>query len=417
MTHLARRLLCRSSLALVATTSLLLAGGCGSSGPKEPVRPSVSVETIRPGSFRVAWNASLDTVKNGRVDGLYLRDDLLFAYTDDKVVQSFNSSSGRSRFIRQIVGPRDVLYPPVVLPSLGRVPGIDRLITFATASGFVVVNDDGLVVRETSLRRGLTTAPTGSAGIIYVGSADDNGGRLLKVDPLLPAGNILDRVLLDGPLNGRPAAFGAFVYAADLTGNVYGMTEGLAQAWPIREFETEPGRGVNADVVVDDFGVYVSGTDGTLHVLSRDRGRIVWRFFAGRPLYQRAVPTRDWVYQPMGDSGVAALPKFEGSTNSREPAWVAREARDFLSHDDANVYLLLASGRIGAFDKETGDKVFESRRSDFSRYARNVDGSRIYAATRAGEIVAIEPVLGSGEVGRTVMLDRKTPDAIAMLGQ
>ncbi len=246
----------------------------------------------------------------------------------------------------------------------------------------------------------------------YVGSADDNGGRLLKVDPIRRAGLILDRVLLDGALAGRPAAFGAFVYAADLAGNVYGMTEGLTQAWSIRAFETERGRGVNADLSVDNYGVYVAGTDGTLHVLSRDQGRILWRYFAGRPLYERAVPIDEWVYQSLGDAGVVALPKFEGSTNSREPAWVAKDARHFLSHDEDNVYFVQANGRIAAHDKKTGDKVFESRRGDFSRFARNVDGSRIFAATRGGEVVAIDPVLGRGEVGETAMLN-PTGDLLA----
>ena len=390
-------------LALAALAGAFGVAGCGSP-PVEQRQPEPS-RLVEPNSFKIDWRVSVDTTKHGPVDQLFLRDDSLFVYTEQKVVQRITAGGGRTQFITGVVRPNDVLYPPVILPASGRAGALERVLVFPTNGGFVNLSDEGRVVSQTRLNRGLTTAavPTDDGNVV-VGSADDFGGRLLKVDPLREFGAILDRVQV-GAIASRPATGASGrVYVADLKGNVYGLTTELRQAWSPPFFDAEVDKGINADLKADDFGVYAAGTDGTLNVLSRDRGRLLWRYFAGRPLFASPVPTEEWVYQAVGGVGVVALPKFEGSRNSRQAAWTAPDAYGFLSHDDRRVYLLQRDGRIAAHDKRTGDKLFTSERNDFQRFARNTSGPTIYAATRDGEVVAIEPVLGRGEVGEVAML-------------
>jgi outer membrane protein assembly factor BamB len=415
---------------LLAAASAALIAGCASE-PKEdgeqanqPTQQSASplvvadvgtelpgseqnIGLISPNSFKVAWRLQIDTEERGLIDKLYLRDDTVFIYTQTQAVQSV-STSGRTKFVQQIVDSSDVLYPPILLPLLGRLDdqrGDGNVVVFPRSNGFVVTRPTGEIVAEPSFRSGLTTPAVEMAGLIYVGVADERGGRLVQVDPLARAGFIQERVQVDGSLAGRPAAFGGFVYVADLTGKVYGMTEQLSQLWNNRDYLTEEGKGVNAGLTVDDFGLYIAGTDGTLNVVNRESGRRLWRYFSGSPLFASPVVTDEYVYQARTTGGVVALSKFEGSSNSREPIWTAENAIGFLSHDDQNVYLLQDDGFIAAHDKETGDLMFKSETNNLRTFARNVDGPRIFGATRSGEIVAIDPVLGRGEVGELAMLD------------
>ncbi len=206
-------------------------------------------------------------------------------------------------------------------------------------------------------------------------------------------------MLLRDDITARPAFFQNLIFAGDLNGNVYGVTEALQAAWSQKLFSTEVNRGITADLSADAFGVYAAGEDGTLYCLDRQRGRIKWRYFAGQPLLKRPIPTDDFVFQPVPEVGVVAIRKAEGSLNNREPTWTAASAIDFLSHDSRRVYLLHGDGYIVAHDKQTGEELFRSTRNDFQRFARNEVGSRIYAATLDGEIVAIDPVTERGEVG------------------
>ena len=391
------------ALAAVAAGVAGLVGGCASEPPPPP--PRNEVVAVEPGSFKVAWRVSVDTARDGEIISLHRLDDSVYAYTREKVVQAVTTGGGRTQFVTRVARPDDTVYPPVTLDADGRAGGVEQVLAFPTGWGFTLLGPDGRLIKETRLPASLTTAAAvTNDNQVLIGAADDNGGRLLKVDPLLPNGHITERVLLDGALAGRPAFQGSRAFAADLEGKAYGMTSVLRQAWTIRAFQTEMGRAVTAPVVADDYGVYIAGTDGTLNVLSRERGRILWRYFAGQPLYQEPVPVGDYVYQAVLNRGVVALPKYDGSRNSRDPAWIAEDAYAFLSHDDRNVYLVQQDGRIAAHDKKTGEKLFVSQRSDFSRFARNVDGPRIFAATRSGEFVAIDPVTGRGEVGEVAMV-------------
>ena len=405
---------------LLASLAALALLGCGGSGngdgaaddaapPADALgdlrRDDESSRDVEPGSFKVAWRANVDTDRLGTVDGLYLRGDSLIVYTDDKAIQRV-TTGGRTAFVtRDVARPIDVLYPPLLLDGLGRVGEIRQFLAFPKSDGYALLTLDGDEIQNVVLNRALTSSGIAADGVVYVGAADDAGGRLLQVDPTKRYNHVLNRVLFPGAnITSRPAFHANLVYAADAEGRVYGLNEDLTKAWQEDYYSTEAARAVEADLSADSYGVYVAGTDGTLYCLDRLRGTRRWRYLAGRELLRRPIPTDDWVYLPIPDRGVAAISKTQGSFNNREPAWVAEGAEDFISHDDRRVYLLHGDGAIVAHDKETGEELFRSGRTDFWRFARNEEGPRIYAATRDGELLALDPVTGFGEVGETASL-------------
>ena len=385
-------------MALTLCAALIV--GCSTT----PTAPPVEVGPIPPGSFKATWKVQLNSGRYGLVENMYLLDDSLIVYTDQGVVQRITAGGGQTEWINtRIARAVDRLFPPLLVDALGRLGQVDQFYAFPKGNSFVLMSKNGEEVGVAQLDRNLTSASVVADGVIYAGIADQFGGRLVKLDPTRPAAHILERVLLKDDITARPAVFQNLIYASDLSGNVYGVTEGMQAAWDQKLFTTEINRSVTADLSVDAFGVYAAGEDGTLYVLDRIHGRIKWRYIAGHPLRKRPIPTDDFVYQPVEGVGVVALRKTEGSFNNRQPTWTAEGAIDFLSHDSRRVYLLHGDGYIVAHDKQTGEELFRSKRNDFARFARNETGARIYAATRAGEIVAIDPVTTRGEVGEFAM--------------
>ena len=380
---------------LVASAGLV---GCSTT------RPEVAIERgeLDPGSFEVAWRVEVPE-RLGDVKRMALRDDFLFAYSDNNSVQAISVEGGTTRFITdRIVGPRETLRAPVIIETLGRLgSNQDRVLVFPSSKTMVVTTLDGQVIRNSPLKYGTTSGSIQSAGLIYTATSSNYGGRIAKIDPLKPAAQVVDEVQVDGAINSTPAVFQRTIFAADSQGEIYGITEGMNQAWDQKSFRVE--RDITAGLAADEYGVYVAGQDGVLYVLDRQRGKLKWRYFNDAPLYRTPVPTSRMVFLATGTS-VVALDKLDGAMTSREPKWVVDGAVGFLSHDDSRVYLLLGDGHIGAFDKQSGEELFRSKRNDFVKFAQNRGGSRIFAYTPDGSLIAIDPVT-QRKYGEMAMLD------------
>lgn len=389
----------------------LVITGCQSSetaAPAGAVTQDQGTQLLEPNTFMASWTRDIPVAEYGRPARIFLRDDMVFVYTDQKVVYALSAVGGRTLWVsRDVVRPLERLWPPVLLDALNRFGAdVKRVVAFPTNTSYVIFSDTGQKLQDTPLEQGeraITSPSFGYEGLAYVGLAHNYGGLGAQIDPTRLVNPILVPTLLHAVVIGRPVVYDDVFFIADEKGNVYGITRGGSQAWNIPRFST--GSAVTASLTADDYGLYVPSTDSVLYVLDRQTGQMKWRFFAEVALYKPAFPTEDHVFQPLEGRGVVALSKVEGAAISRAPLWTAADAVDVLGHDEQNVYLLTRDGRIAAHRKETGELLFSTERSDFTAFARNPSGSRIVAATRGGQIVAIEPVLTRGRVGTRAMAE------------
>jgi outer membrane protein assembly factor BamB len=392
-------------LASCAVLGSLTLAGCSSSTEAPVAEAQPEAQLLEPDSFMASWSRDIPVSDYGVPERIFLRDDLVLVYTDQKIVYVLSAVGGRTLWVsRDVVGRLDRLWPPVLLEALNRFGSdVQRVVAFPTNTGYVIFSDTGTKLQETQLEQGeraITSPSFGYEGLAYVGLSDQYGGRAAVVDPTRLVNPIQVPVLLRGVVIGMPVVYDDTFFIADESGYVYAIGPGGSQAWGIERFET--GAPVTAHLRADDHGLYVAGTDSILYVLDRETGHMKWRYFAEVPLFRPAFPTETHVFQPVEGRGVVALSKEEGGMISREPRWVAQGAIDVLSHDAQNVYLLYGDGRIAAHSKNTGEELFSTQRTDFTSFARNPNGAQILAATRSGEIVSIEPVLTRGRVGITV---------------
>ena len=375
----------------VVGISLMLLVGCAAR-KQEPGAVAVPAN-----GFVKNWGADLG-LKRDAAERIFLRDDLVFLYTESNRSYVLSAAGGQLLSSNTITAPGSEIRPPVLLG--------DKIVYLALAA-IEVYDRRGRLISSIPLDRATRSpAAVGPGNVMYFGVDYHNGGRLLKYDVTRQFGKVLWELMTFAPISASPAVYEDAVYAASEDGRTYAVASNRDPIWPIDGNTFMTAGRVLADLKVDDFGLYVASMDSKLYCLDRQTGRIKWTYFAGRPLREPPVVLPDRVYQYVPGRGLVSIDKTEGKA-MREVVWAAPGARRFLSADDANVYVLASDNAIVALDKATGEPKFRSKRRDLTITTPNTKDATIYAATKRGEVLAIRPVLKGGSVGE-IVLDERT---------
>ncbi|HVT89197.1 MAG TPA: PQQ-binding-like beta-propeller repeat protein [Tepidisphaeraceae bacterium] len=368
---------------IVISTAL----GCASRRP--PAMPG-----LIPGqSFVKQWQADLNLAKDP-VKALYVRDNVVIAYTANNNSYWLSASGGQLIAINAIVNKAHRVYAPV---------GLAENIVIPTTVSIESYNKSGKHLDSFAVPTSVQSPAAGLGNALFLGvTRSGGGGRLARfnVDQKLSLG--WDMYTANG-LTAAPAVLNDTVFAGDRDGKVWALTSGRVALWalPGNAFQTDGP--ISADLAVDDNGVYVASEDKKLYCLDRTSGKIKWIYFAGYAMTAGPVITPKIVYQLVPNVGLVAINKTEGKFN-REPLWIQPSAQQVLAMDEKYVYVRYG-GTIAALDIANGQPVFESTRNDLQVFASDVKGSTIYASTRGGTILAIKPVLKPGTVGELVFVE------------
>lgn len=367
------------SLAIVACTAAAVASTGCKSADKEAVDPSsmlgagaASVE----GGFSRASYANLET--KSPVKSIYVRGDYVFAYTADNTVYVLTKSLD-VKWVRQIVDVQTTLRAPLVYG--------DQFI-FPTVATLEIYKNDGTFVRSQTLPAALTTeVELDQRGLLLAGTASLTGGRVTLIDPARQY-RIVEQETLIGTVASKPVGYQGVTFVANDRGHVFAIGDENRAVWGLADGAFKVDRAVQADLAVDDFGLYVAATDGVLYVLDRGTGRIKWRYVAQNPLRTQPYLTQNIVYQVVPGAGLVALDKVEGKPY-REPLWTVPGVTKVVATDATRVYALADENRLVAIDVKTGQVQYNVTHA-FDTFAKNVatDGT-VYAATTAGQLMSI----------------------------
>lgn len=372
----------------------VLAMGCapadrGYQPPAEPV-------SIPARSFMKQWSYDLGS-RAGRPAALHVSEDLLFVRTVENNVFVLVRDTGELRFLRDVTDRHDRIFPPVLTEDWIIFPTHTQLVMYDRIAG-----RQRVVELDVSVR---TPAVYGDKRMFF-GIDSARGGRIIAVDPRAEFSHVVWRVMTMGALSAAPVLHTDVLYFGDEDGFVYAAsTEGDA-AWPLKGSRFNARGPILADLVVDDYGVYVPVNNGVLYVLDRTTGKVKWQFFANRGLRTSPVVGRELVYQYVSGTGIVAIDKLQGEF-TRKPIWTLSEGVQVLSEDAERVYIATNQHRIVAVNKADGKVVFQSERDDFRTFATNQLDSTIYAATPEGHLYAIRPVLTPGQIGELVLLETR----------
>lgn len=371
----------------------MVTGGCRNRAT-QPVKQS-DVQQIPPGSFAIQWPAPLG-LKNDAINALYLRQDMLFAYSQDDVVYALTRNGGAIQFSNNVAVGGGTLRPPVLLADY---------LVYPISSSLEIYTRRGRQMGSVPMGNAVSSPGIANGDIIYIGVTAGAYGRFVAMDVTHPTNVPRWSVLFRGAITAAPAMFKKLIYVGDEAGNLVALShENGAGSWPLlgpnSAFQTR-GSFVS-DIYADENGVYAANTDSKLYVLNPENGKILWQYYAGEPLKRAPAVTRTMVYQYVPGTGVAALDKTAGEFN-RQPKWTVKDAIQFASEDDTHAYLVRRDHSLVAVDKSTGKVQFTSQKRKYDVYATNTTDAMIFASTKGGNIVAIKPVLAAGEAGVLVM--------------
>ncbi|MDB5356377.1 MAG: Pyrrolo-quinoline quinone repeat-containing protein [Phycisphaerales bacterium] len=394
---------CSALFAAPLLLAVSLLAGCAAP-PIHHVHAAADPRELAIQSFRQQWALDPDVEeKHGGITKLYARDTYVFAYTKDGTSYVFDRANGHLLHAETVRNGDQRLHPPVVLKDF---------IVYPTTTALEVYDRAGNLVRSKNLNYPIRSDAVGSRNYVYLGADFSTGGRVVAID--VTSEYLVSRWQLmyyQTNVTAAPALVGDIVYSAAGNGDVSAVTyDNREPVWPILTFHTFGP--VIANLVADETGVYVASADTKLVALNRNNGLVKWQYFAGTELRSDPVVTKDLVFLSVPGKGLVVLDKVGGKYN-RTPRWEAADATEFLAEDDKYVYVRREDNAIVALDKANGQAVFASKRRDFATFAPNPRDGTVYAATKGGEVMAIIPVLKSGQVGEVVFAPVGEWEAVA----
>lgn len=163
---------------------------------------------------------------------------------------------------------------------------------------FMCVNFSGEIKWRFRAKRGITSSPTISKGVIFFTSLDTT---VYAVD--VNAGWAIWRSRLGKPSISSPAIADGKVFVGAIDGNIYCLDEyNGKEVW---RYQTE--NQVNGSPVVYKDALYCGSVDGSMYCLEYRTGRLRWKFSTERPITGTPVVYDDVVYFGSTDHNVYAL--------------------------------------------------------------------------------------------------------------
>lgn len=390
----------------------LLVAACVAGGCSEEAAPAVGPAVELPAqSFKRGWQApldlKLDQESGEHIDRLFLREDLVIAYTTNERRTAWRAFAIDRGMGVVRYGPLPIVeskvppippHPPVLLKERLVFPTNSTLVMFRRKDGLRLDSFES----DKSLRTDAVGAANGSR--IFFG-VDAKFGRMAAVDT---AGGMYKQTNLrwelmanqGATLSAAPAVWMDAVYVGFEDGWVYAVNAQTRQTiWSTSKglwFETFGP--IRADLKADEGGVYVPSTDSKLYCLDRTSGKVKWQFFGEQPLKRPVDVTATMVYLPIGDNQVAAIDKTQGQP-VREARWRFTGVTKLVAEDEKFAYFLRPDNLVVALDKATGEPKFTSSRKDLTTFATNTKDGSIFASINGRQVVRIDPVLKPGDVG------------------
>lgn len=404
-----RRIAARLLAALGASllpACFAVVGGCAQ--PNPPTSAIVKPIELPVGSFMAKWRADLQfQQKDDVVTELYVRDELIFAYTKSHTVYAIDKETGTLRSVTQPTSAENHLFPPVVLKEFVVYPTILTLYVYDRKGHFLKA------VRPRDIAIG--TRAVGAGTRVFFGGDSVGGGRAVSMD--LNGSQYQNasenwKLLTMGGLSGAPVFQQGFVYIGDRKGNVYAVNaESCAPIWPLESKDT--GRedhvfgtdgAIEADMKADDFGVYVASLDSKFYCLDRISGRVKWQYYGDLPLRHSPDVSASTVYLFVDGRGLVAMDKqnTDPKQYNRTARWVMPDGRGVLGEDDKYTYVHRGDGAVVAVDKATGLPQYTTKKR-YGVFGANAKGGVSFVATPDGHVFAATLNLKPGAPGEVAL--------------
>ncbi len=340
--------------------------------------PLVNQADMEQAGFRMYWAAQLPLGDGDSIVAGYVRDEVIYVYSDRGTMFSVTKESGLIRWAHVVTKPNYTLFPPTHVIT---VDGTGPVVVPTPTEIFVFDRFTGRPLR--SFRPHVTiTGPVVAVDDLMLAGGTDNRFRATRVNfrqNLEP--HRLWEAATNGPITTQPQLFdGDQVLFASRGGTLYGCR---ADDKKLR-FSTRIGGSLLGDPAIDATGAYVASTDRSLYKVDTTSGGIIWRVRFQSPLITGPKVINGAVLQTCERDGMTSVEPATGKIR-----WRQADARTFAAHTPAGDVLLSNDHDLLVVDHESGTLLATLPTTDVFATATNTTSDAVFLLGTHGEMNAL----------------------------
>jgi outer membrane protein assembly factor BamB len=345
----------------VAAGSVAAEGGSGG---------LVSPELLEHGRLKILWQGELPIKETESLERLFIVGNRIYALSDRKYMVSLNREKGNVIFSRTVA--------EAGLPVIGLELYKEKL--FSVIGNELVEINPGFGRELSSERMAFgVVSPAARNSIYYYIAGTDRRLHVVRADDMVEMFQVAAEN--DSMPTSVVAEEDFFVFATD-AGNVIGVQADE----PRRLWQFEAANGIAGQIVNDGRSLFFASKDTNVYRIDI-AGRFIWKRQTEAELGRGPRVTQRVVYQYVRNKGMTAIDKQDGKVMWRVPGGV-----DLLAEVSGKAYVITKMGELVVMDNRKLKRLYSVNFASVSRYASNLEDSKIYIADRSGRIACLEPI-------------------------
>jgi len=367
----------RSGLFLLLVIIILGIFGCD--GSKEErielqqlvLEPLVSKELLREAGLEMVWQREMPLKVGEELKQLYIIDDRVYGLSSLNYLSAMNRDTGKVAFSRSL-GEHG-------LPVLGLSHFEDEIYSIVGNKLMELDLGFGEDRRERSFEFGVVCPAARNSNYFYIGGSDRrvhtyNAQNMVQVfEAAAMSDTPITYILADEQ----------YVVFSTVVGDVLCITpERPRQLW--KQFKADDA--IVGPMVSDGVRLIFASKDTNVYTVDLFSGELEWKYKAGAVLKQGPVVTTRMVYQYVEERGLAAIDKITG-----EFKWQVEDGVGLLAESRGKAYVISRGGKLIVMDNTEEELLYSVNLVGVSRYAANVNDSKMYIADARGRIACLQP--------------------------
>jgi outer membrane protein assembly factor BamB len=341
--------------------------------PEQPaLQRLVSPELLERAKLGIQWEKKLPIKETERLERLHILGNCIYALSNHNYVTSLNRETGYVIF--------GCSFAPAGLTILGLELYKDELISVIGNDLVEISPEFGTELRSKSLGFGVTCPAARNSLYFYVAGADRRLHVLRAEDKV----KLFDVAAENESMITSIVADDDFVVFATDAGNVIS----IAPDKPKRLWQFDAADGIVGPIVRDGESLFLASEDTYVYRLNVRKGTPpVWKYQTGALLDRCPRVSEKVVYQYVRYKGLTAIDKKSGIAMWQLPEGVA-----LLAEAKERAYVITDIGTLVVMDNKKAKRLYSVNFARVSKYATNVEDSKIYIADESGRIACLRPV-------------------------
>ncbi len=366
---------------LILLLVIIMAGAVGCDGGKKEagielqqlvLEPLVSKELLNEAGLEMVWQIEMPMKVGEELKQLYIVGDRVYGLSSCNYLAAINRKTGRVAFSRSI-GEEP-------FPVLGFSHFEDEI--YSIVGNKLVEMDLGFGEDrvQKSFDFGVVCPAARNSNYFYIGGSDR---RVHTYNARNKVQVFEAATISDSPIT-YVLADDEYVVFSTVAGDVLCITpDRPKQLW--KQFKADGA--IVGPMVSDGVRLIFASKDTNVYSIDLFSGELEWKYPSGAVLKQGPTVTTRVVYQYVEERGLAAIDKITGAFK-----WQIADGAGLLAESGGKAYVISREGKLIVMDNTEGERLYSVNLIGVSKYAANVNDSKMYVADARGRIACLQPI-------------------------